>query len=476
VFDTAIVTDEGHTRYYLEREGFRRRGQALFSLVYEHPEWFHRLHWEAKGCAVALFDYSREIKGSDYNRMDDAGLVETAADFLEKYHRAQDHGVLMSMLEFDHEIFTKYLLDYINNLRREQKMDVEASHVFSTLTTSTHDTQGKKFKLSELELLTRICAEGSLRTLFETREAHDIIESLPSASPALSERLESHYEAFCWLPYGPNGPAWTREEIVRSIQNVLRDGTDPRSRLNELTQEQAQVREQQELLYKALKVDEHHKRLFVIAQDSVYLKALRKDATSYGFYCAEKLFRQAAKRMGLAMSQLRMLFPEELLAGLTKGGTDAGESNARIEASVYLIRGGGEEFLTGEAARGLIEEMRRAESPAADRSELLGTCAVAGRARGRVKIVNSPADIPKMEKGDILVSYVTDVNLEPAMIKAAAIVTDSGGMTSHASIFAREFGITCVVGTKVSTKVLCDGDEVEVDADRGLVLIIERAR
>ena len=64
----------------------------------------------------------------------------------------------------------------------------------------------------------------------------------------------------------------------------------------------------------------------------------------------------------------------------------------------------------------------------------------------------------------------------PAMKKAAAFVTDEGGITCHAAIIAREMKKPCIVGTKIATKVLHDGDLVEVDADKGVVRILERVK
>ena len=57
--------------------------------------------------------------------------------------------------------------------------------------------------------------------------------------------------------------------------------------------------------------------------------------------------------------------------------------------------------------------------------------------------------------------------------RACAIVTDEGGVTSHAAVIAREFGIPCIVGTRGATKALKTGDLVEVDADKGLVRILK---
>jgi len=82
-------------------------------------------------------------------------------------------------------------------------------------------------------------------------------------------------------------------------------------------------------------------------------------------------------------------------------------------------------------------------------------------------------DMPKMKKGDIMLSETTYPALVPAMKKAAAIVTNIGGLTCHAAIVARELKIPCVVGTKIATKVLHDGQLVEVDADKGIVKIIK---
>lgn len=74
-----------------------------------------------------------------------------------------------------------------------------------------------------------------------------------------------------------------------------------------------------------------------------------------------------------------------------------------------------------------------------------------------------------MKLGDILVSIATDPDIVPAMKKAAAIVTEQGGVTSHAAIVSRELNIPCVIGTKIATRVLKDGDRVEVDANKGIV-------
>lgn len=101
--------------------------------------------------------------------------------------------------------------------------------------------------------------------------------------------------------------------------------------------------------------------------------------------------------------------------------------------------------------------------------EIKGTVASKGKASGSVKIVITQEDQHKMQQGDILVSTMTTPRLMTAVHKAAAIVTDEGGMTAHAAIVSRELNIPCIVGTKIATQVFKDGDMVEVDANHGIV-------
>lgn len=105
-----------------------------------------------------------------------------------------------------------------------------------------------------------------------------------------------------------------------------------------------------------------------------------------------------------------------------------------------------------------------------------GCIASRGLASGKVKLVFLPQDLDKVKKGDILVSPMTSPDFLSGIKKAAAIITDEGGILCHAAIVSREFGIPCITGTKIATKVLKDGDMVEVDANNGIVKIVERAK
>ena len=71
---------------------------------------------------------------------------------------------------------------------------------------------------------------------------------------------------------------------------------------------------------------------------------------------------------------------------------------------------------------------------------------------------------------------MTRPDFMPLMRKAKAVITDEGGITCHAAIVSRELGIPCIIGTKIATKVLKDGDMVEVDANKGIVRKIKEEK
>ena len=100
-----------------------------------------------------------------------------------------------------------------------------------------------------------------------------------------------------------------------------------------------------------------------------------------------------------------------------------------------------------------------------------GLPASPGVAAGVARVIFDPKSPEAMEfkQGDILITKMTDPDWVPLMKKAAAIVTDEGGMTSHAAIVSRELGIPCIVGTGSATKVVQTGVEITVDGGKGVV-------
>jgi phosphohistidine swiveling domain-containing protein len=187
-----------------------------------------------------------------------------------------------------------------------------------------------------------------------------------------------------------------------------------------------------------------------------------------------KLFNILAGQFSLPVSIFDNLTQKETLA-LFEGkepNIEVASSRQRAFAESYNIN----HPIDGNDAKLILQEFREE----VEYTDIIkGQGASMGKASGKVKII--PVDysdlnrineeIKKMKQGNILVAETTAPELMIACKKAGAIVTDMGGLMSHAAIISREFRIPCIVGTKFASKILKDGDEVEVDANKGTVKI-----
>lgn len=140
--------------------------------------------------------------------------------------------------------------------------------------------------------------------------------------------------------------------------------------------------------------------------------------------------------------------------------------NDRFSCSALYFEKGERNILLGKDVELLEQKMLEIEKST---DVISGTSAFSGIVKGIVRIVPDPFKVEKFEEGDILVTGMTRPEFVPLMQKAGAIITDAGGVLCHAAISARELKKPCVVGTRISTKVLKNGDIVEVDADKGII-------
>ena len=135
-------------------------------------------------------------------------------------------------------------------------------------------------------------------------------------------------------------------------------------------------------------------------------------------------------------------------------------------------------LLEGGQVKEIIEkrELFKDDTDYENIQEFHGVYASPGRVLGKVRLIFSTKDMVKFKENEIIVSPMTDPSYVPIMEKALAFVTDEGGVLCHAAIVARELNKPCITGTKIATKVLKDGDLVEVNANTGIVKLISRAK
>ncbi|MBU1036804.1 hypothetical protein KKF32_02060 [Patescibacteria group bacterium] len=249
---------------------------------------------------------------------------------------------------------------------------------------------------------------------------------------------------------------------------MIEDKISPAIKLKEIIKEKKQAQKIHQQLIKDLKIDYQHHKLLEITQGFIYSKDYRKMSLVQSYYELEPLLKEIGRRLKLSLPEIRNCLLTEIKL-MTEGNlAKPKDLNKRMKGCLFVVI---DRKLPGKV---LVDsryvEMRKYLLKKEDLTQVNyfhGQAACLGKAEGTVKIINTIKDLPKMKKGNIMISQMTNPDLVPAMKKAKAIVTDLGGVTCHAAIVSRELRIPCVIGTKIATKVLRDGDRVVVDANQG---------
>lgn len=265
-----------------------------------------------------------------------------------------------------------------------------------------------------------------------------------------------------------------RPYSVDHFRRELRRVRDPRRELRQIeglfTQHQKEFARQLTRLHPNRRM----RKVLLFLKRNVFLRDHRDMIRQKLNLELRKYYREVGRRLDLTTTQVAAMTNSEIQHFLRSGQRFPKRVARQRERAFLLIQRGDQLqiFSGAEAISRAKQEL--GDRLVSDQQTVSGQIASLGRARGVVRIVYTNRDLPKVKKGDILVTTMTRQDFVPAMRRAAAIVTDEGGVTSHAAIISRELKIPCVVGTKVATQVFKDGDRVEVDATRGIVRKIER--
>jgi len=379
-------------------------------------------------------------------------------------------GVALVILDFQGFAFVE------NNLEKILRNKVPESDYGEYYKVFTQPIQNS-FAQDQEEDLLRLTTKYYLDKQWRADIKNKNKEEVRLLYPEFYKDLSIHTEKYCWVYYVYAGPAFTEQNFIDFIKDYLVRGINPTERLSEISERKKQIEIAKQKYLNILQPNKFEKVILNLAGKIVWAKPRRKDFQSKSYYHFEKLHREIARRLFLSLSQVRSCTIEMLLAGLKSGEVNVVKANDIFEFHVCVPNDDGTvSTLFGQEAADFDKKILRPHQNKKfeNINEIKGTCACPGKAKGIVRIINCVSDMDKMQYGDILVSLATTPSVVSAMKKAAAIVTDEGGLTCHASIVSRELNIPCVIGTKFATQVLKDGQMVEVDAQKGLIKIINK--
>ena len=288
------------------------------------------------------------------------------------------------------------------------------------------------------------------------------------------------------------------EQIIRSFRKLVKESLDARNTIKDLSRESvatflelmgriAEVYHYFDIHYWDAVYDSEERNTEAKENSSLvqHFKNVIRDELNPVFFntnsCLDQLMNALSENFNIPKETLLWYLHAELLELFEGNVVNENLIQERQTGHiVYSRQSRVYEIYTGKHVFEVMKEFER----------LNNTYSIKGRVAhgkgkrltGRVKIIHRRYDdealtqkeMETMREGDILVTETTDPSLMPAIAKAAAIITDIGGLLSHAAISARELDIPCLIETGSASKLLKNGDLVEIDMDKGEVRVITK--
>ncbi|MFA6446149.1 MAG: PEP-utilizing enzyme, partial [Candidatus Paceibacterota bacterium] len=350
-------------------------------------------------------------------------------------------------------IFPLFAEQYLETKLKEEIKKMfpveEAEKVFQVLTTSIKSGVIQK-------------EEDSL-----LRMAVKVVKNIP-----IDVDIENHLREFAWIKNNKfDGNFYSKQEVSERVHSLTND--NPEQKLKEYLSKIAKSRDNFELYKKSFVDNMEILSIIDTLQEAIYFRSWRTERYYRNAYFLQSFFYETSKRLGLSVaSDIFNLKADEIVDGL-KNGLKVDLQTIKDRSESYVLYSNFDQvcIFSGIEA-GLIKKMVKLNDTGQE-SQIKGMVAYAGKVSGPVRVILSVKELDRVQNGDVLVTSSTTPNFVPILKKVVAIVTEEGGVLSHASIISRELHIPCIIGARTATKVLKDGDIVEVDAEMGVVRIIK---
>lgn len=386
-------------------------------------------------------------------------------------------NLLIKYLDVYNNVYTLYHAgqpQYFNKIEEYLKTNIEKSYprdraveIYNTLSSSDDIDV---IKIEELEWLSIVKEAQD-----QVGKNYSFTQENISQFVDLKKKIEKHSENYIFLGTVEAYVPWNFDHYLNLLNKEISSDID--SKIAEIIDSKERVRSEKQKIVAEGKISNE---LSVIA-NNMGLLGNNRLATRFSWSKASHMYievmHEIAKRNNINQKAIWDYRLEEVKSLLLSGEklSDT-EFKKRRKSYLFYTKDGEINFYFGEDAIEMKKELISEEFK--DIKEFKGNIACKGKITGRVIRFSWIEEelakkMEQMNQGDILVAGQTRPFLMPAIKKAGAIITDEGGITCHAAIVSRELNIPCIIGTKIATKVLKDGDMVEVDADHGIVRILK---
>lgn len=318
-----------------------------------------------------------------------------------------------------------------------------------------------------------------ISTLYSLEENTAVVREEYAFLKAISENpkksihqiIRKHLKEYSYVTIG-YGSSPLNEEVLMTRYLKIKDCLDTYlpKRMKEIEEYPKKIMLEKKKIYQKL----NHKQLqqlFDLAAKLGFMRDRKKAFLGKSVQFRNQILYEIMKRTSLEWDDIRFYMMDEIEDLILHQQKLSEEELERRRLGVYISSVS--TLSSGESAREEYYQSIKSESE--DISVLdtrKGICASPGIVRGKARICLTFEESNKLEKGEILIAYGTDFDFMNAIVKSSGIITEEGGILSHASVISRELKKPCIIAFKGITKLIKDGDFIELDAEAGTVTLL----
>jgi len=442
----------------------------------------HMIYWPAK--EYDLFE--NEILAHLKN--DDGWIEKYCQRELHKSEYLYNYGLKLKKIDWSKKSYTemKKVLDYLLNKYRELACpwyaqysidlyyeDAIEENLLNYIQAEHPDFRKFVLIFTDPREMTEV-SEEKWRLMKIVKEFKNKKERLSHLSKWAKGKIENHLDKFAYINRGlATSKPYTFHDMVKRIKEAWRD----KKGLDKLIYDSSPQKLEHEYQWalKQIKPNPKFKKMIMQARLHSYTRNRRVEAFFNADYGASFMYHIIAKRVHFNPDWITEVSAPEMDGALEgKLLPDKKEMQMRFKNYAMLVRNAKTELIVDPKE---IKKLEKKYFVKVNKvNEIQGRMAcLGGIIKGKAKVCLDKKEIGKVKKGDILVTQFTTPDFVPAMEKAAAVIADQGGLSSHAAIVSRELGVPCVIATENGTRIIKDNDLLEVNARTGLVKILKRA-
>ena len=433
--ESAIIFEKDSALWFLEQEALDKACQEFTDKVFISDKTRGNFYKTWHRYIKKLLNIHKSIERHNLKKLGDKELAQLFRKWNKAYLDFWSIGVTTELINFDLDVKLKKIIErYLKDKKSFNK-------AFVALSTPS---ELSFYKEEEIDLMPIIFLSGKEK----------------------EKALEKHAKKYFWildnyLEAQVLGKDYFKDHIKGISKNQVKKS------LKETSYYKQKVSQAKQEYIGRLKLSQKEVKIVDLLSDSIILQDKRKKYNLQAAHFLEEFLKELSRRNKIFVRDLKRLLPDEIeryfqrkdLQNLIK---------ERKNIIVVSCAKGMQEIIIGKKAIEISEKLRKKDVE--KKANLQGTVASTGKTkyfRGVARIILTPKEGHKLRDGEILVTAMTTPDYVVFMKKAGAIITDIGGITCHAAVVSREFQIPCIVNTKDATKIIKDGDILELHNLRG---------